>query len=278
MKIKFITFADGNYGIRAAGRRIEKSARSSGHFNSTRCFTLKDLLQNNADSFQKHFSYVQENPRGLGNLIWKPFLVRQELKTLESGEILLYLDAGCQFNFNVKSTTRWKEYLELVQLSGGLFMQLKNFQFGFQDLTEIAWTRKTLLDKLNIENCARLQNQVQAGILFLMKTPVTELLVDQWLDECIRDSYFALEDSNSIDITEQDFKAHRFEQSVFSILVKQTNLICIPDETYWAPDWRTGLDFPIWAMRNRSGGDAYQRNLIDNWKLSIAKIARALNR
>jgi len=54
------------------------------------------------------------------------------------------------------------------------------------------------------------------------------------------------------------------------------NFSVIPDETYWGPNWHTGLGAPIWAMRNRSGGDAYRRNVVDLFWILIAKADRLI--
>jgi hypothetical protein len=45
--------------------------------------------------------------------------------------------------------------------------------------------------------------------------------------------------------------AHRHDQSILSLLVKKYGSIKIPDETYFAPDWSRGINYPFWAVRER---------------------------
>jgi hypothetical protein len=72
----------------------------------------------------------------------------------------------------------------------------------------------------------------------------------------------------------RSYQSHRWEQSILSLLVKQRGFTLIQDETFFAPDWELGNDFPIWAMRNRSGGDAFRRNFVDLFKIGLAKFSR----
>jgi hypothetical protein len=127
---------------------------------------------------------------------------------------------------------------------------------------------------LDPESIHRDSGQVQAGIIIVQKTPEVIDFAKKWMEVCQLDNNFYLNAPDSSEEQLERFHSHRCEQSVMSLLVKQAGFTLIRDETYFAPEWGLGADFPIWAMRNRSGGDAYRRNLIDLAKISLAKIAR----
>ena len=82
--------------------------------------------------------------------------------------------------------------------------------------------------------------------------------VREWFENCHVNNYFCLEDGageNQDDV----FVEHRFDQSVFSCLYKKYDFDRYPDESWWGPEWQTlGQDFPIWAMRNRTGKDPFK--------------------
>jgi hypothetical protein len=97
-----------------------------------------------------------------------------------------------------------------------------------------------------------------------------------WLDYCANSNYSFLLNSSGGEPRSKEFVQHRWEQSIISLIVKSEGIVPLADETYFYPNWSKGLKFPIWAMRNRSGGDAYRRNFIDLFKLFLAKIERKL--
>lgn len=270
-KIAFSSFADGNFGARAAGRRLTKQAQKS------HVFQLGTFLENltsiyDADPTFKnlHREFIATNKHGLGNYIWKPKVLINLLDRVNTNQFVCYLDAGCQLNLNPKSLDKLAEYFDLADSYGGLFMQLENGTFGAPDLSDEAWTNRITLDYLDPTGKNRKTGQVQAGILLMKKNSLTTDFAQHWLDTCEVEEYrYLVEDSLNL-IPGR----HRYDQSIFSLLVKESGMRFISDETYWAPNWSQGLDYPIWAMRNRSGGDAYRRNIGDLSKIALAKISR----
>ena len=265
--IHFATFADGNFGIKQAGKRLLGEAKRSPElFQSARIFDLKDLDFFESGYILKHQNFISSHPRGFGLCFWKPTFLLAALEALGEGEILIALDAGCQFNLTPSSILRLHEYARLAQRHNALFMQLKDRQFGIQNLTDRFWCLEELIYAINppIEHLE--SNQVQAGILIVKNCGEVRQFLHDWKNFCEVDGYYYL-------IGEQGTmdRQTRWEQSIFSLLVKKTNYQLIPDETYWFPNWSEGSDFPIWAMRNRSGGDAFRRNFADLFQIAIAK-------
>jgi hypothetical protein len=270
-KIAFSTFADGNIGARAAGRRLIKQA----HYSNV--FKLGALLEDLESIYEgdQHFKnrnqgFIASNKHGLGNYIWKPKILINLLNRVKTNEFVCYLDAGCQLNLNPDSLDKFAEYFDTADSFGGLFMQLENGTFGAPDLSDEAWTNKKTLDYLDPTSKNRKTGQIQAGILLMKKNSLTTGFAEQWLKTCESENYTYLRE----DPTNLISGRHRYDQSIFSLLVKESGMKFIPDETYWAPNWSQGLNYPIWAMRNRSGGDAYRRNFVDLSKIGIARIAR----
>ena len=106
-KIAFSTFADGNFGARASGRRLAKQAKNSNLF--TLGVNLEDLntLYSTDPEFRKRNSqFISEFTHGLGNYIWKPKVLIKMLSQVKNNEFVCYLDSGCQLNLNIKSIRR----------------------------------------------------------------------------------------------------------------------------------------------------------------------------
>ena len=104
----FLTFGDAGY--EEALRRIEKEAAASGFFDRLAIRRPSDLGE---DFWRKHGEFVAANRRGYGCWLWKPWLIAEQLRACQPGEILVYADAGC--TVRARGRRRFKEYCHMVQ-------------------------------------------------------------------------------------------------------------------------------------------------------------------
>jgi hypothetical protein len=275
MRIKLVTFSDGSYALRAAGRRLVKEADSTGWFDyPSEHWTVETLRSKMPDFFNEHEKFIADHPKGYGLWIWKPAILTYLIDNLEEGEMVLLLDAGCQLNSNHNSLIRFREYIDMCRTSDLLAMQLSDNSFGFDRLTDAAWTKLSVLNSLDPNSVFRNTNQIQSGIIFAVKSEKSQLVAKKWMNACVDSEYSFLIDPQGNEFQTEGFKQHRWEQSILSLILKSESIQPLVDETYFYPNWSKGLNFPIWAMRNRSGGNAYRRNLLDLLKIAIAKIER----
>jgi hypothetical protein len=87
---------------------------------------------------------------------------------------------------------------------------------------------------------------------FLKNNKENKSIIDEINVISTESNYHYIDDSASIRSNDILFKGHRYDQSIFSLLSKKYNFYCIPDETYWNPDWNiSGKNYPIWATRIR---------------------------
>ena len=275
MKIKLVTFSDGSYAFRAAGRRLVKEADSTGWFDHpSEHWTVETLRSKMPEFFTEHEKFILDHPRGYGLWIWKPAILSYLIDQLKDGEMVLLLDAGCQLNSNHKSKYRFLQYLDICRTSDLLVMQLADNSFGFEELTDAAWTKLSVLNSLDSHSIFRNTNQIQSGIIFAIKSEKSQRIAKKWLDSCVDSNYSFLVDPQASESQTNEFRQHRWEQSILSLIVKSEGVQPVLDETYFYPNWSEGLNFPIWAMRNRSGGNAFRRNFLDILKIITARVER----
>jgi hypothetical protein len=181
-------------------------------------------------------------------------LLNYWLKEIPEGEGFCYLDAGCSLNLRTdKSKNRMDQYFDLAKVKGSLLTKLVDGQFGIGNLAENRWTYPELFELLNIQTKDQNSTQIQAGIIFLINNSKNRQILSEWQDIAECDNYKYLK-SISFKSPDGDLLENRHDQSIFSCLAKKHGLHAIPDETYFYPNWKSlGRDFPIWAMRNRSG-------------------------
>jgi hypothetical protein len=275
MKIKLVTFSDGSYALRAAGRRLVKEADSTGWFTKpSEHWTVETLRAKMPDFYAQHESFIQRHRKGYGLWIWKPAILSYLIDRLEDGEMILLLDAGCQLNSNHNSSRRFQQYIETCAASDLLVMQLADNSLGFQNLTDAAWTKLSVLNSLDPFSDFRGSNQIQSGIIFAIRSDKSQRIASRWLNYCVTSEYSFLTDPLDAEPQLEEFREHRWEQSILSLVAKSEGVTPLVDETYFYPDWSEGLMFPIWAMRNRSGGNAFRRNFFDILKILFARAER----
>jgi hypothetical protein len=265
-------------GIKAAGRRLAHEAYKSGLFIDTWPLWDRNRLQDEVPKFfYNNRPILNRKNKGFGFWLWKPAIIQSVLNNMQENEIAVFLDAGCQLNVTENSINRFYEYCKFLESNDGLFMELKAGEFGFSNVTEAAWTKKQTRLALDPEDRFADTNQYQSGIIFLKNTNKIREFIGEWLKMCQFENYSLLHGPSSDELEGAHFISHRWEQSIISLLAKKYELAAIPDETYWFPNWILGVDFPIWAMRNRSGGDAFRRNPWDLIQIGAARVERNIN-
>mgnify|MGYP000615107427 FL=1 len=88
MKINFLTFGSHGGYIDAVNRLINQA-------NNLNIFTeiygkTGQSLQEDAEFINKHAEFINNNRRGFGYWIWKPYLIMKQIDKMEDGDIFFY--------------------------------------------------------------------------------------------------------------------------------------------------------------------------------------------
>jgi hypothetical protein len=271
MIIKLVTFSDGSYAFRAAGRRLANQADSTGWFDHpSEHWTTETLRTKMPEFYSEQQEFIKDHPKGFGFWIWKPAILSYLIDHLVEGEMVLLLDAGCQLNENKDSKLRFQQYVEICTARDLLVTQLSH------DLNDAEWTKRSTLDSLDPLGVFRNTGQIQSGIIFAIKSEKSQRIAKKWFNYCVDSNHSLLLDPSNNEFQAGEFKEHRHDQSIFSLIVKSEGIIPIEDETWFHPNWAEGLHFPIWAVRNRTGGDVVRRNFLDILKIFTARVERKI--
>ena len=113
---------------------------------------------------------------------------------------------------------------------------------------ERVWTKQNVAKYLNCQTDEIMNSgQIIGGIFMMKKTDFIKDFVNYWYSTC--NLKWTIDDSPSEgELNHEDFREHRHDQSVFSLLVKKHNLFRINDETY-SEDWTKATGIPIQATR-----------------------------
>lgn len=225
----FITFGAGNQDFIDAGHRLAGQATSTGKFDSVRLFTDMDL-RDDLEFWSKHSEFILKNRRGYGYWIWKPYIIKKTMDGLADGDILLFLDAGCEID--IRFAKLFDKLFEIVKTDSII---------GSQVCIERRWNKMDLLVELDmLEDRHMIGMQRQSGTNMFYVCDKTRELVRRWYE--LACNYHFIDDSPSVLPNFPDFREHRHDQSVFSLLTKKMDLYS-----------KQGFGPVIKIYRNRTG-------------------------
>ncbi len=281
-RIHFLTFGAGRPSWKRSSVRLIREASSSGMFASTNLITEEDLRTLVPDLVRDFHATLNADIRGFGFWIWKPAILRAFLDDVPEDEIVLYMDAGCSLNLqNPLATARFSEYVRIAAIHGAVAFQML-------DQIEENWNKAETINeivKLPTDEILK-SGQIIAGIFLVKNCELIRNLLSTWSKLSVQDELRLVNDSFAPELQKHTFRAHRHDQSIWSLLYKEWGLPMLSDETYFFPNWRcAGFAFPFWATRKRSGLSCVSESLVcrlirkaDQTITDLALLQKAKNR
>jgi len=200
-----------------AGNRLMKQVKELDIFDELKLFSSKDLKED-SDFWSKNGDFISKNNRGYGYWIWKAYVVKKTLEKMQDGDILLYLDAGCEIDIRKKS--KLEEMINDVKMDYIIGSLSKN---GTSKGVENKWNKMDLILYLDMNDEKYLNtSQRQAGVVLYYKNSEVVNLVNEWYNICC--NYHMIDNSPSIEKNLDTFIEHRHDQSIFSLLTKKYNI------------------------------------------------------
>lgn len=250
--IHFLSFASTD--MEPTLERIGLEADTSNFFDKVWLFNEKKIYK---IFIKERKDFFKNYKRGYGYWLWKPFVINHVLDMIKPGDILVYLDAGCEIHDS--GFKRWEEYKKML-LSHSLLV------FDHLHSFENQYTKRDVLDFFSVTNEISIleSRQLWAGGLMMRKDDFVCKLMHRWLEICDTYKYSLLCDEPSQHPELPQYKQHCHDQSIFSVLCKLTDIAAtdkelngsikvLPmQENYPYPcDWSTMGEFPFWARRNK---------------------------
>jgi hypothetical protein len=208
----FITFGAGSDEYDAARNRLVFQATNCHVFDKVIGYSIEDLKKDTV-FWNQHSEFIQNNPRGIGYWIWKPYLILKTLESMDYGDVLIYADCGCEIDVRKRNNILFMT--ENISLKEHIIA-------SFGDI-EKRWVKRDILQFLNVDSTTYLDTQQrQASSICITKTLPTFNLVKEWYNTCC--NYHLIDDSPSILPNYDCFIENRHDQCIFSLLTKKYNL------------------------------------------------------
>jgi hypothetical protein len=234
----FVTFGAGRSGWIGAAKRITLEAEKTGLFEF--CFNLdEEWLQTWDPAIYEIGLNLRKNhpPRGFGYWTWKPSVLMWAHLNFPNHQIL-YVDAGSEF-FSTGLQFLRKDLTESLY-TGGL-------AFHLPEHPDICWTKKDLLERLQVSNLHSDTDQIQSGFICLPASKQRNSLITDWRNIALEQDGFYFTDESRIS-PEKSFREHRHDQSALSCLWKIHGISHIADLSLPVH----GNSYGLLAKRNNS--------------------------
>jgi hypothetical protein len=245
--IHFITY--GNSKFARAKARILKEAEEFGEFKTVKGYGPEDL----PNDFKEQFKQILSQPRIGGYGIWRPMIIKERLDSINDGDFLIYVDAGC--TLNPQGKTRLYEYINALGKSdyGILSFQMTGTHGPGGFHAERLWTTKQIFNYFNINMDSEMakNGQYLDTVIIMEKNNHMKKILDIWI-KSIYDNALMFTDIYNSDQAPY-FKDNRHEQSVLSLIRKKYGSMVIEGDETWMQPFGQGesLKYPFWATRSK---------------------------
>lgn len=220
-KINLVIFATSSF--HKSSLRLKKQAELSGWFSRIFLYGEDDVRKkwyNGQNLQEKHAK--NEKVSYFSNFWWKPMVVLKALDEVQENDILLYLDAGCAIN--AKGADKFQGYVNLCERGPGFVgfgASRKNYVSGFPQFpNEKTHTKRDVIKLLDCEHPIILEtSQITGGVFFVKKNDFGLSLIQEWDKLASIDFYF--NECPGYYENYPEFKGHKHDQSILSLLVKK---------------------------------------------------------
>ena len=241
-KIHLISFGAPFEKYKNAHKRFYNSAKCFNLFNSINIFSEKNIY-NFCKDIRQHKN-ILSTTKGYGYWIWKYYLILEMMNKVEENDIIFYSDLGC--TLNKYGTKRFNEHIIKTKKFGVLTFRLEHEEFKY---TKIDTYKRVFGDSFAHFSTP----QILAGAFFFINNKFNKSIMKEMINIGIKNNFYSISDKPSTIPDHKNFIEHRHDQSLFSLIAKKHNLAYLDDEIFFKNWYSDGIEFPIWATRNRNG-------------------------
>ncbi len=206
MQTILINYADDNF--RRRQRFNAYTAITKGGVDRCDMYRADDLDHD----FVRRNRFLLSMSRGAGLWLWKPYIILHALERAEDGDAIFYCDSGSEI---------LQDLGPLVDVCSGLKHGVLGFGLG-TGFPERCWTKR---DTFVVMDCDQPRfhdtPQMKGGNLVFVKCASSIDFVRQWLSLVCQVRLVSDLPSVCDEPEFSDFRAHRHDQSIFSLLYKK---------------------------------------------------------
>ena len=204
-----------------AQMRLNKQLEKLSWFDVIKSYTKKDL-QEDKEFWDKHSLFLENNPRGYGYYMWKPYIIKKTFDQMNEGDILVYLDVGCDLHIPSKDLKDLKSsFINLVKEKEIVYSKNSLDQhLGFGKIDAYDFYGITSEDLIKTGAYA------EANRLFFIKNNINEKIINEWWDS-MNGNYHLWDDSvtGKIHPQKEKYGESRWDQMMLQIVLYKNNAL-----------------------------------------------------
>jgi hypothetical protein len=217
-----ISFATSNKWYRSQ-QQLNESAVKYG-FTHYLSFNPKNI---DTEFVKRHESLFNNNTRGYGFWMWKAAIIKQTFDLADKGDIIAYVDSGNTIVNNLSFV-----FEECLKNDIVLFDNRDGNPQG-QIHTNRLWTKRDTFVLMDLDKPEYYDTyQVDGAYQFYKKCNRTITFINKYLQYCENENII----TDLPNITKQnlpEFKDHRHDQSILSLMAVQNKIKLYPEPSEW---------------------------------------------
>jgi len=209
---------------------LKKTAFELGKIDDVYIYNREWLI---CTEFYKKNKYILDQKRGGGFWLYKPYIILKTFETLENNDVVLFMDAGVSIIDNLNPLF---SIMERHPNNGKIIFKLP--WAGAKHIAKI-WTKRDCFVLTNADEEKYWNAPMTNGAISLWeKNEANKLFLNEWL-RYMRDPRVVTDDANLCGKPNfLEFKDHRHDQSVLSILRVKYNFELFRDPTQFGNDFK----------------------------------------
>ena len=242
----------------------DEKFRKSQKFNTHRMKTVgkaDDVIEYTPESIDKEFASenkgILSEKRGGGYWLWKPYVILDALKKINSDDYVVYTDSGVVI---------LKPISFLINLMDKNDQNIMCFTGG-KHLKECYYTKRDAFILTGCDNDIDIYDTPQycGGYIVIRKNKDSLNLVKQWL-QFATDRRIITDDPNVMGKENYPgFIDHRHDQSIWSLVCKKNHIIPFRNPSQYGEDASLFFDEVNARSRFPQMFDVHRQNNIGNW-------------
>ena len=206
MQTILINYADRRFG--RSQRLSALTAVTTGGVDQCLMYRRQDL----DPEFVRANRFLLSQRRGAGLWIWKPYIILDALERARDGDVVIYCDAGARI---------LRDLAPLADAARSLEHGVLGFEIA-PGFIERRWTKRDAFVQMNCDS-ARFHDtpQMTGGSVVFVRRAASLDFVYEWLSLVCQVRLVSDLPSMCDEPEFPDFRAHRHDQSIFSLLYKE---------------------------------------------------------
>jgi hypothetical protein len=218
-------FSFGNWKYYDTLDHLEDSTKNFGNVDNIRILKESDI---DTSFYIKNYKHFLDN-RGFGYWVWKSYFIDKFLKTAKDNDVFLYADSGnlVENDLTPLFDACWNDKKGII-----LFENADGEPNG-EIWKNNLWTKSDCFNLLGLTSNEYLYgNQVNASYIVFRKTDFSLKFFDVYLKAS--QNYNIISDAPNItNDLNKDFRDHRHDQSILSLLSIRYKITILRDPSQW---------------------------------------------